>query len=69
MGLSETHSTQQEPAMRVRVVLDLDIDPAAWKHEYGLVTNSQVRDDVRNHTEATITAQLGSLGLLTSTPS
>jgi hypothetical protein len=49
--------------VKVRVVLDLDIDPDAWMLEYG-VERAEVRKDVQEYVANGTRDHLSSLGVL-----
>jgi hypothetical protein len=53
--------------VRVTVKITLDISPLAWAGEYG-VTETAVRQDVKDYVSQMIHAQLTELGVLATSP-
>lgn len=50
--------------MKVRISVEVDIDPEAWTLNYGVSGAKEIREDVKRYGESTIVEQLNQVGVL-----
>lgn len=50
--------------MKVKISVEVDIDPEAWTLNYGVEGAAAIRADVKRYAEGTILEQLNQVGVL-----
>lgn len=50
--------------MKVRVTVTLDVDEESWAMNYGIEGKAEIREDVKNHANHTLTETFRDMGLL-----